>query len=77
MTIEEIKNEMKQIQTRVEQLGRALELAEDECKSGKVPETLNWENGDAYYIGGKQNLEDILINSKGDYDYGTQKVHGY
>lgn len=49
MTIEEIKTEMKQLETKVKQLGRELELAENKQKSAEVPETLNWKNGDTYY----------------------------
>lgn len=49
MTIEEIKTEMNQLKSRVEQLGRELQMAETERKSAEVPETLDWEEGDVYY----------------------------
>lgn len=50
MTIEEIKAEMQQIEARVEQLGRELELAENERKTTEVPETLDWNDGDNVYL---------------------------
>ncbi len=49
MTIEEIKIEMKQLEAKIEQLGKELETVESKRKSVEVPETLDWEDGDTYY----------------------------